>query len=376
MMFVQTFGRRCNGGHREREVFFSFFISRSPYSTTASETSTAFLPEYLAGTLGFSREESISAAAKVTCYTSTTKPALVVDYLKRMGLDLTQIRKCVSRYPKLLYFDVDKNLDPKLQCLQEVGLSGSDLADVIARGAQFLERGLDTNLKPNLAFLKIVFGNNEDVRKTIKNYPAMLRTSCQIMQDNVSYFQKLGFSNEKIKWYISRKPMALRFPLQWFEERVHMLEKDFGIPRESPMFFYGMYAIASASKLSMEKKFAVFRSFGWADSDIITMFQHQPFYFTLSEANLQKKLDYFMNKVGYTPDFLSTRSALAYSLEKRVLPRVYVLNTLKEKKLSMKNHCLYSIICFTEAKFEKLFLLPYKDAVPELYGSYKSRVGR
>ncbi|CAH9128303.1 unnamed protein product [Cuscuta epithymum] len=374
-MFTQTFLRRRNGGCRGKPP--SFFISfRSTYSTTAVESpsfSTTLLSDYLSESLGFSREESTSIAARVTRYSSPTKPILVVDFLKQMGLDLTQIKACVSKYPKLLYFDVDKNLNPKLQCLQDLGFSGSGIADIVFKGGGFLDRGLDTNLKPNIALLKEVFGNNEDVSSVIKNYPALLRTSSQVLYDNVSYFQKLGFSNQRIKWFMARRPMAFRFPLEWFKERAHMLENDFGICPNSTMFFYGMYAMTSASKSSMEKKFAVFRSFGWSDSEIVTMFQKQPFYFTLSEDNLRKKLDYFMNGLGCKMDFLSTRSVFTYSLEKRVMPRVAVLDILREKKLFVKTVCVYTLLCLTESKFEKQFLLPYKDLVPDLCESYMTR---
>ncbi|CAH9064414.1 unnamed protein product [Cuscuta epithymum] len=82
-----------------------------------------------------------------------------------------------------------------------------------------------------------------------------------------------------------------------------MLEKNFGICPNSTMFFYGFYAMTSESKSSMEKKFAGFRSFGWSDSEIITMFQKQPFY--------------FMNGLGCKMDFLSRRSVFTYGLEKR-----------------------------------------------------------
>ncbi|RAL47001.1 hypothetical protein DM860_017042 [Cuscuta australis] len=66
----------------------------------------------------------------------------------------------------------------------------------------------------------------------------------------------------------------------------------------------------------MDKKVATFRSFGWSDSEIVTTFHTQPCYFTLSEANIRNKLDYYMNKLAWEPAHMSTRPLLTYSLEK------------------------------------------------------------
>ncbi|VFR00331.1 unnamed protein product [Cuscuta campestris] len=200
-MFGVTLGRSCCIGA---------FISRSSYSTATAgrETSplaSSFLPEFLTGALGFSKKESIKVAAKVIKFSSRTRPVLVVHILKQTGLDSSQIRKCVSRVPRLLYFDVQKTLRPKLECLQELGFSTSDLAGILAKGADILTAGLDTYLRPNLAALAQIFGGNtDDLRKTIKSYPWLLcAVRCRVVLENVSYFKELGFLIDKIRWFMT-----------------------------------------------------------------------------------------------------------------------------------------------------------------------------
>ncbi|VFQ80175.1 unnamed protein product [Cuscuta campestris] len=374
-MLSLKLGRRCNGVRRE--LFFPFFkfLYSTNSTTTGAETAPSFVTEFLTNSLGFSREESTSISAKVTRYSSTTRPVLVLDSLRNIGLDSTQIRNCVSKYPRLLYFDADKNLIPKLECLRELGFSDSDIADILTKGPDILGRGLDSIIKPSIASLRLLFGSDEDLRKTIKSYPWILVAN-QAMLEIVSYFKEIGLSNKQIRWFLASKPDSLNFQRKWFEEKVSILENDFGIVRGSSLFVYGVYAMARLSKLSIDKKCAIFRSFGWSDSEIIAMFQHQPCYFALSEGNIQKKLDYFMNTLGWKPDYMSTRPVLSYSLEKRVMPRVDVFNALKEKNLGITMPSLYVIIVCSESKFVKTLLLPYKDVLPGMYESYKKIVGR
>ncbi|VFQ80173.1 unnamed protein product [Cuscuta campestris] len=370
-MFGLTLGTCWNGTGREL-----FFFSRSYCSTSTDGRETApaprsFLPEFLTDSLGFSLKESTSIASKVVKYSSRTRPVLVVDILKGTGLDSSEIRKCVSRFPRLLYFDVDKTLTPKFEFLQELGFSSSDLAHIIVKAAEIFSMGLDTNLRPNVASLLQVYGGNtEDLRRTVKSFPWML--CCRYLPENISYFKEIGFSIEQIRRFVSYRQRPSCYPTRWFQERVDILENNFGILRGSPKLFYGLYATCCASKSKMDKKVAIFRSFGWSESEIITMFHTQPNYFAYSEANIQRKLDYYMNNLGLEPAYMSTRPFLTYSLEKRVIPRIEVVtNTLKEKKPSS----FYSIICLTESNFEKKYLLPYKDVVPGIYESYKSKIG-
>ncbi|KVI07245.1 Mitochodrial transcription termination factor-related protein, partial [Cynara cardunculus var. scolymus] len=133
-------------------------------------------------------------------------------------------------------------------------------------------------------------------------------------------------------------------------------------------------ALSTATKL--ETKFEVYRSFGWSDSEIITMARALPVCLRRSEAKLQTTLNFFMNELGYTAAYLATHpKMLVYSLEKRVMPRNSVLEILKEKKLLKYNFSLCSVVALSEVKFLDDFVLPYCDFVPHLYEAYPNATG-
>uniref|UniRef100_K4BTP0 Uncharacterized protein n=1 Tax=Solanum lycopersicum TaxID=4081 RepID=K4BTP0_SOLLC len=158
----------CNGFRDFR------FTSQYLYSSTSTPAPTHFLVKYLVDSLGFSDEEAASTSSKVTSLKNLKNPHLVINFLKQIGLDDTQMKKMVSLAPKMLLSDVSKTLKPKFQCLMDIGLSGSDLVDVIAKDSKIVERGLDTHLRPTIDCLRRTLGSDENVVKALKRAPWLL----------------------------------------------------------------------------------------------------------------------------------------------------------------------------------------------------------
>lgn len=52
---------------------------------------------------------------------------LEINFFQKNGFDNTQINNIVSKSPDVLFYKVDKTLQPKLVILQEIGLSSKDL---------------------------------------------------------------------------------------------------------------------------------------------------------------------------------------------------------------------------------------------------------
>ncbi|XP_060193229.1 uncharacterized protein LOC132622615 [Lycium barbarum] len=141
------------------------------------------------------------------------------------------------------------------------------------------------------------------------------------------------------------------------------------------MFSYAFHTLVSQKKSSCEKKIEIFKSFGWSDDDVLTMFRKLPYCIALSEAKIQEILNLYMKELGLEPAYLASHPAiLTYSLEKRVVPRMQVLKILDQKKLERRKWSLYSVLMLTESKFVEYFVLPYKDQIPDLYKPLKKSV--
>ncbi|CAN4122188.1 unnamed protein product [Withania somnifera] len=333
----------CNG---------SGFRCQYLYSSTSS---THLLVSYLVDSLGFSKQEAASTSSKITSSKTLNNPDLLINYLKQIGLDNTQMKKLVNRVPKLLLSDVSKTLKPKFQCLMDLGLSVLDLVNVISKDTQIVERGLDTHLRPIIDCLRRILGSDEDVVEAIKRAPWLFSFGAHHkMETNLLLVRNFGFTDEKIRKFVLVYPSCLTLKPEKIDYLLHRMENDFQFSLDSPMFPYGFLRLASQRKSTLDRKIGIFKSFGLSNDDVLMMFRKLP-----------ASLYYFMKKLGLGPAYLVSHPAiLTYSLDKRVVPQ----------KLERRKLALYSVVMLTEKKFREYFVLPYKDQIPNLYEPLKKIV--
>ncbi|KAI3706165.1 hypothetical protein L1987_76423 [Smallanthus sonchifolius] len=335
------------------------------YSTTQPH----FMVDYLVTSIGFSEHEASSALTKLSHLKSTQKPNSVLHFFKQCGLDKTQVRNIVFYCPKILTASVDKTLVPKFRVLQELGLPAPSLEKLFKQSTSF-----STNrLVANVNYLRELLGSDDEkVNKVIQRSWWMLSSNyAHKLSASLLVLKKNGLSNDKTESILLRNPGCLLQSAEWLEATINKVEPVLGIPPESPRFVDGLEIIVSLSKSTLDMKFAIFRSFGWSESEILTMTRSLPFCLRSSEARLQVSLNFFMNELGYSAAYLATHpKLLVYSLEKRVMPRNKVLKILKEKKVLKNNYSLCSVVALSEENFIKDFVLPYREFVPHLFEVY------
>ncbi|XP_004250434.1 transcription termination factor MTERF9, chloroplastic [Solanum lycopersicum] len=360
----------CNGAQKH---LFSCL-----YSTVAAAAAAPanVLAEFLVNSLDFSTKEAISTSAKL----SRTKhrhydPHLLFDLLDEMGMNKSQIKTLVSSSPQLLFCRVDENLKPKIKVLQGLGLSVPQLATFMRR-SNFLTRGLDTIIQPNLVYLRDLLPTHHHVAMILIKEPRLFSYNLpKVMPPNISLLQNFGFTTPHILKAFHRHPRFLLNRPEWFERAVHRLVNDFHMPLTSGMFLHGVEVLVLLDESKLERKLDIFRSFGWSDSDICLMVQKLPYCLASSEAKIKTTLKFFMNELGYEPNYLASRAPLLkFSMEKRIVPRNEILKFLKENQLLKGRLCLYTAVSFSESDFQKKCVLPFREKMPEMYDLYmKSR---
>lgn len=350
-----------------------FFLRLLHCSTTSpsDDLQPHFMVDYLIDSLGFSKQEAISASTKIRHLKSTKNSQSVINFLRNYNLSETDVKSIVLSQPNILLRKVDKTLEPKFKILSEIGFSGSDLVSVIKRDPNLLARGLHTSIIPAIRLLRKILGTDEKIFKVIKRshwpfYGKSFRT-------NVVLLAEFGVSDKDLERVILRNPRLVNQNPARLEEKLVEVEKEFGIMRGSPMFSYGLSAICSQNKSNLQKKFELFKSYGWCDSDIFTIAKSQPLCFTHSEDRLSKGLSFFMAELGCSPPWLATRgSLLMYSLEKRVKPRYQVFKALEEKEVKSKE--FHTFLCLSDIDFVKQVVERHKEAIPDdLYDQFTKR---
>jgi len=347
------------------------------YATSAINAGrSAFTVDYLVNSLGFSKEEAIIASTKASPLKSSANPNSVVNLFKTSGLNETQIKKVIFCVPRILSCDAEKTLKPKVEAFQDLGLYGSDLADVISVHPHIFLRALYGHIVPTLEVLKSIFEDDSILVAVLKKSLWVLGPSVpKTLPSNIALLKSYGLSMDKIKLMLLRKSRYFVLDPKWLQAILIRVEEKLGIPRCSPMFCHGVFAMGGMSKACFESKFEVFRSFGWSESDILTLARNSPYTLALSESKLKQGLNFFMKVIGYQPaEIASCACILCVSLERRVIPRYAVIEVLKEKQLIVPNYRLSSCLSMTQPKFFNKFVLPYKDEVLDLYTDYLRRV--
>ncbi|GAB4857556.1 hypothetical protein Ancab_015464 [Ancistrocladus abbreviatus] len=348
------------------------FHLKSAFLYSTSSKASHLLANYLVKSLGFSRDEAISASKKGGRFKSKENADSVIDFLNQGVLDKAQIHKLISSVPMLLNIKVDKTLKPKIRVFIDLGLSWSDLVTLFASDPSIISRGLESHLLPLIDFMKSILGSDEAVANAIKKTCWLLSgTNLERMKSNVALLENYGLSRDRIRKLLIHHPKCLIYHTQWLEECLVAVEETWGIPRHSTMFEWGFPVMATFNKANLQSKYEIFKSYGWSEADILTMARKLSRILRLSDASIRNRLNFFMNELGYEPGYLASHPRiLTYSMEKRVVPRNTVLQVLKARNLVKPKTDLYRALCFEESQFLDKFVMPYKDVLPQLYEAY------
>ncbi|KAL3504671.1 hypothetical protein ACH5RR_034512 [Cinchona calisaya] len=383
-MFAHISRKLHINGCTSTRVFLLFSKPLFQYSTkTAAAAAKSkpqknhFLEEYLINSLGFSKQEAFSTSKKVPLKPFRKDPNLVIHFLEFHGFNKSQIKSIVSSLPKLLFCNPDRTLKPKLQFFHGLGLSGSEIVKLFVFQKHLFTSGSDF-VRARFDYFRTLLGSDEKVTRALKRCSSLLRyDASEKVAEAVVLLRNYGFSDENVANFIIRSPRRV-FILQpeEVEDMARVVENDFGIARESAMFYYGVEVLTSLTKSTVDRKLSIWRSFGWSDVDIRTMLRKHPLCVRLSVSKIREGLKFFMEELGYTSGYLASHPTFfTLSLEKRIKPRNEVVKLLNEKMLIRRKASLYSVVSLTEERFLKKYLLPYREKMPDLYRSYMHGVG-
>ncbi|MBA0849973.1 hypothetical protein Goshw_023592 [Gossypium schwendimanii] len=131
----------------------------------------------------------------------------------------------------------------------------------------------------------------------------------------------IGVPESNILLLLNRQPRSLLYNPVRLKEIVEEV-KGMGIDSSTTKFLAAVIALTSMSKSTLEKKFDVYRRWGWSDQEIREAFQRYPSCVTASEGKIMAIMDFLVNKMGYHSNLVAKQpSIFSQSLEKRIVPR-------------------------------------------------------
>jgi mTERF domain-containing protein len=109
---------------------------------------------------------------------------------------------------------------------------------------------------------------------------------------------------------------------------------------------------------------------GCSESEVSIAVSKMPKVLELSDKNIGCKIEFLINEAAMEPQYIVERPVLlTFSLEKRLVPRHYVMKVLQEKELLNSNTNFFTTK-LGEETFKLKFIDCHKDSVPGLADAY------
>ncbi|CAL9771411.1 unnamed protein product [Musa acuminata subsp. burmannicoides] len=355
--------------HLRDRLFFSSSVNAAAVTVGGTiSPDPHFMVEYLVNSCGFSPSEAAKFSKPLAHLRSTEKPDAFLNFMRSQGFDGAGIRKVISWKPNYLCYNVEKNLAPKFQFLRDLGLSESDIVDAILKNHGILLFNVQRSIVPRLEMWESLLGSRELVLKHLKKTTRFFFSSVEkTLHPNLKFLtDECGIPEERVFLVLRSQPQLITNKPKSLRALVARAD-ELGMPRQSLMFMWTVNILHRVSKERFEAKVEFMRSFGWSESEFSSAVRKNPTFLSISLDMMRRKMEFFINGVGYTPSFIASQpSILLYSLQKRVIPRFRVTEMLKLKGLWTGKYKFTSILVFTDTKFIEKFVLPHKENVPEL----------
>lgn len=272
--------------------------------------------------------------------------------------------------PQLLSAKVEKTIQPKLKFLQDIGFSSADICEIISNTPCILTSSVTNTIIPSLSLLKNILGSSgHDDSIVIKAYSELLTVKLdKRFIPNVEFLMNCGVPLDKVISTLRPKP---RFMLSKQENMKKYVDKAdaMGFSRSARSFIWAVKVIGSHSHENWEMKLRAFREVGFSDDDIARAFRSHPIVFAFSEKRIKESVEVIVGSGKYDIScIVKYPGCLKSSIEKRVKPRMQVLQLLESKNLIKSWPLLYEMCALTDKKFYEKFVGPFLNEIGDDVG--------
>ncbi|XVF38681.1 hypothetical protein REPUB_Repub20aG0122900 [Reevesia pubescens] len=309
-------------------------LSTRYYISTNAADKHSFTVSYLINSCGLSPEYALSISKRVQ-FGTPEKPDSVISFLKKHGFSQPQIINLLERRPKLFSADVEKNLAPKFE----------------------------------------FFYSKRIYRFTpCKTFVITTHKDQSLLVSNLRLLQEYGVPESYAATVFIQQPLIFIVKHDRFKAAVEEVKK-MGFDPLKYAFLEAVHAFIIRGKSLWERKFSLYKKWGWSDEEIWSAFRKIPRVMLISEHNINATMDFYINKMGYKSQYFANRPILLLSsLEKRIIPRCSVLQYLLSKGLIKEDYDVRRVLQCTEKQFLQKFLNPFED--PHLLKLYEEKLCR
>ncbi|XP_028753354.1 transcription termination factor MTERF8, chloroplastic-like [Neltuma alba] len=343
------------------------------YANSNASNGNSFTVSYLIDTCGFSPQEA-EAASKRVSFETREKPDLVIKFLKSHGFSRLQILHFIKSVPEFLRFDPEKTFMPKIEFFKSRGVSSSHIPRLVCNCPNIMRRSLSNHLIPSFDFLRDLLGSDEKLVKALQYCSAILVDSKASVLHKIELLREARVPQSNIIKFLQFYSRSLAYSTGRFKKIVEEV-KELGFDPWTFQFLMAVHVSLSSKESARAKKVYVYKKWGWSDNDILAAFRRLPICMTLSEDQIDAKLEFLVHKLGCNPSMICTYpNVLGYSLKKRIVPRGAVLQVLLSKGL-LKSETLLAKFALTEKDFlRRVVLCHVQEEASELMELYLTKL--
>ncbi|XP_059629854.1 transcription termination factor MTERF6, chloroplastic/mitochondrial-like [Cornus florida] len=337
------------------------FISSSPETPIA-------VADYLIDRHKFSAETASKVSSAVKYVKRPEKTDSILSFLQESGFADTHLELLIKRMPRVLSANLERSIKPKFKFFQDLGFSSSDVVKMVSSHPRILASSVDNRLGPSILALKSVLGSNMDVPMVLKKCGRLLgHDLAKTVIPNIEFMKSCGISSSQITHHVCnfarlflRKPTSIR-------EYVKRVD-EMGFNRKSKLFIEAIRVISSMTKENWELKLEVFKSLGFSEDDILSVFRTQPQAFRKSERKIRAITQLLLSTGKCDISFVvKNPEFLGYSVENRLKPRLRVVEVLESRNLLLKKPSLANVCKMSNKKFFEKYVLPFSNEVGQLF---------
>ncbi|MED6174186.1 hypothetical protein PIB30_066634 [Stylosanthes scabra] len=190
---------------------------------------------------------------------------------------------------------------------------------------------------------------------------------------NTKFLADAGVSNSAIGYLIRVRVGALICSdLRKTVDEV----KKLGIDPSQVKFAIALLAKRSDRKLLWDAKVDILKSWGWSKEVMSKAFKTNPLYMLTSKDKINEVMKLWVNQLGWDALALAKIPFIfGYSLERRIIPRAFVLQYLLAKGLRNKNDNINTPFFVSEAEFIEKFVECFKEERSQLLKIYYDKKG-
>ncbi|GLJ32349.1 hypothetical protein SUGI_0651060 [Cryptomeria japonica] len=297
-----------------------------------------------------------------------------MNMLNSHGFTEEQIANIIRLQPSLMTTSAERLLEPKIQFLIDLGVDRENVTKIVTSFPRILTAKLEI-LRFNHEFLKTVFPTQGFLIRAVMRHPNILRVNLQeVLKPSVSFWEGFGFRGTELTKFFLSNPWLLT--LGSLAPEQHDLICKVGIQKESKMYKYIVRIVATRRIELLQSRIHNLHLCGLSPEEAWELVRVDPSVLSKSEENIKKKMDFMLNHMGLSVDFVTKHPRMfSMSLDKVMRPRFLVLERMTALNGAGKVNPtrLHTMLMRTEAEFVAQTIERYPESAA-LWTVYKNAI--